>query len=168
MAPFNRNMYIFWLHWVFIAFKCRLSLAAASRASSIARCVSSHCGGFSGCRAWVLGPSGFSRVQLAGSRSCDSRTYEHGLSSCATWAYWLTAWAIFPRLGLNLCPLHLQADCYPLWPPGKSWKWIFINQDLDQGYWCVTGLSQWTYPGIKHICTYIHIHITYLIIYKYV
>ena len=43
-----------------------------------------------------------------GSRAGRSVGVAHGLRCCA-------AWEIFPNQGLNLCPLHMQADFYPLY-----------------------------------------------------
>ena len=64
----------------------------------------SHCGGFS-CGAQVPGV-GFS--------SCPSRALESRLSS-HTGLVALQLW-VFPDQGSNPCPLHQQADSYPLHP----------------------------------------------------
>ena len=59
----------------------------------------SHCGGFSCWGAQALGPTG--SVAAAHGRSCS------------------TAYRISPGQGLNLCPLHWQADSYPLYHQGS-------------------------------------------------
>ena len=50
--------------------------------------------------------------QNIGSRSSGSVGMAHGLSCC-------TACEIFPDQGLNPCPLHWQADSYPLYHQGN-------------------------------------------------
>ena len=83
----------FWLHWVFVAVH-GLSLVAASRGYSSLRCT-----GFS--LQWLL------LLWSTGSRRA-------GFSSCGSQAQLFMACGIFPDQGLNLCPLHWQADSYPL------------------------------------------------------
>ena len=50
------NLFIYWLHWVFVAAH-RLSLVAASGGGATLHCGAwaSHCSGFSCCGAWALG-----------------------------------------------------------------------------------------------------------------
>ena len=74
----------------------------------------SHCHDFLCCGAWALGIPGFcsygvraQQLQLPGSRATSSIAVSHGL--CCS-----TACGIFPDQGLNPCPLHWQADSYPL------------------------------------------------------
>ena len=70
--------------------------------------LASHCGGFSCCRAQAWGLASF--------------------SSCSTWAQYLwhtglvapVACGIFLDQGSNPCPLHWQADSYPLCHWGSS------------------------------------------------
>jgi len=45
----------------------------------------SHCGGFSCCRARVLGAKA-AGIEAHGLSSCGSQALEHRLSSCGTWA----------------------------------------------------------------------------------
>ena len=62
----------------------------------------SHCGGFS-CRAEALG-------------AWASAVVAWGLSRCSTWAC-----GILPDQRFNQCPLHWQADSYPLYHQGSSY-----------------------------------------------
>ena len=53
----------------------------------------------------------------------------HGLSSVGAWARGLSCSSmggLFPDQGLNLCPLHWQADCHPLDPQGSPLS-VFNN-----------------------------------------
>ena len=59
----------------------------------------SHCSGFSGCRAQAPG------TQASGAVMPNAQPL------CSVW--------ILPGQGLNLCPLHSQADSYPPVTPGK-------------------------------------------------
>ena len=87
-----------WLRWVFVA-ACRLSLVVVSWGYSLW-----WCSGFS---LWgLLGHVGFS--------SCGSLAkLPHGM------------WNL-PRSDQesNLCPLHCQVDCYPLYQQGTPRKWL--------------------------------------------
>ena len=83
----------FWLCWFFVSV-WGLSLVAASGGHS-----SSQCAGLSLSRPLLLwSPS---------SRRTGSVVVAHGPSGSA-------ACGIFPDQGSNLCPLHWQADSYPL------------------------------------------------------
>ena len=76
------------------------AFSSCSEQGGYSRCgvPASCCIGFSRCGAWVLG-------------AWASRVEAQGLSSLPT----LTpACGIFPDQGLNSCPLHWQADSYPL------------------------------------------------------
>ena len=64
----------------------------------------SHCGGFSYCRAWVLGVQASIGVALS-LRSCSPWALEHSLS-CVSRAYFPAVCGIFLGQGSNLCPLH--------------------------------------------------------------
>ena len=77
----------FWLHWVFIA-ACGLSLVGAS----------------GDCWLWCVG---FSLWGLLLLQSTGSVVVAHGCGCSA-------ACGIFPDQGLNPCPLHWQADSWPL------------------------------------------------------
>ena len=98
---FNKFIY-FWLHWVFITVLglCCCGeqglLLVAVRGILIA--VASRCGA----RASVVAAPG-SVVVACGLWSTGLVVVAHGLS-CST------ACGIFPDQGLNLCPLHWQAD----------------------------------------------------------
>ena len=81
-------------------------LAVASRAPLPCNGRASHCSGFSCPRAQAPGGRASGAAALGLSR-CSSEALEHGLS-CPK------ACGIFPDLGLNPCPLHWQADSYPL------------------------------------------------------
>ena len=102
----------FWLCWVFVATQAFLQL---QRVRAPLQLRSSHCGGFSCCRAWALRCTGFSscdtqaqQLQLLGSRA----QVAHGLS-CSM------ACEIFLGQGLNLCFLHLAGEFFTSEPPGK-------------------------------------------------
>ena len=79
-----KNIYL-WLCWVFAA-ACRLSLVADSE-GLLTSCVAtvSHCGGFSCCRTWALGHTGFS--------NCSFLALEHRLSTCGMYLV-LVAWSL--------------------------------------------------------------------------
>ena len=83
--------------------------------------VASHCGGFSCCGAWALG-AWASVVVVHGLYRAGSVVVAHGLS-CST------ACGNFPDQGLNLCPLHWQADSQPLHHQRSPWSlisWYFV------------------------------------------
>ena len=81
--------FFFWLCWVFIAV-LGLPLVVGEGSTLCCDARASHWGGFSCCRAWALGHSGFSsfRTQLSCSAACG----------------------IFPHQGSNLCLLHWRVD----------------------------------------------------------
>ena len=102
----------FWLCWVFVATQAFLQLR---RVRAPLQLWSSHCGGFSCCRAWALRCTGFSscdtqapQLQLLGSRAQAA----HGLS-CSM------ACEIFLGQGLNLCFLHLAGGFFTSEPLRK-------------------------------------------------
>ena len=88
----------FWLCWVFVSAR-GLSPVAVSGGHS-----SSRCAGLSLSRPLLL--------RSTGSRRAGSVVVAHG-ASCSV------ACGIFPDQGLNLCPLHWQADSQPLHPQGS-------------------------------------------------
>ena len=88
----NPYFIFFWLHWVFAA-ALRLSLVEASRGYSSLLC------------------AGFSLQQLL--------IVERGLSSYGAWACCSLAREIFLEYGWNPCPVHWQADSYPLYHQGS-------------------------------------------------
>ena len=53
-----------------------------------------------------------------------------------------TAYRIFLDQGLNLCPLHWQADSYPLSPPGKSRLYRVVNLWVFTTYMIFEALSR--------------------------
>ena len=59
------------------------------------------------------------RLWAPGFSSCSSRALEHRLSSCGAGLSCFTACGIFVDQGLNLYPLHWQADSYPLSQQGN-------------------------------------------------
>ena len=76
-------IYLFWLHWVFVA-ACRLSLAVVSRGYSLFWCTDSK-------------PTGFSRY--------GSQALEHGLSSCGPGTLLPRDMGNLPRPGIEpMCP----------------------------------------------------------------
>ena len=54
LFSFFLSFFLFWLCWIFAVLH-GLSLVAASRGYSLLQCEASHCGGYSGYGAWVLG-----------------------------------------------------------------------------------------------------------------
>ena len=76
-------MYIFWLHWVFVATR-GLSLVVASGGCSSLWCASFSLRWFS-CGAQALGARTLV-VVVRRLGSCDSRALERGLSSCGVQA----------------------------------------------------------------------------------
>ena len=70
----------------------------------------SHCGGFSCCGADSRHPD-FSR--------CSTQALEYGSVVVVHRLSYFEACAIFPDQGLNPCPLHCQADSYPLYHQGS-------------------------------------------------
>ena len=101
------NLFIFGLHWVFIAVHGLSLVAGASLHCSVR---ASHCGGFSCCRAWALGTRA-------------SVVVAHG-SSCSA------ACGIFPDQGSNPCPLHWQADSQRLRHQGSPTK-LFLKKGRE-------------------------------------
>ena len=85
-------LFIFWLHWVFVAVH-GLSLVAVIRGYSSMRCV-----GFSLWWLLLLWSMGSRHV---GFSSCGSRALEHRLSSCGAWAYLLCSMWDPPGPGLK-------------------------------------------------------------------
>ena len=97
-------LFIYWLHWVFVAVR-GLSLVAASELSSYgAR--ASHCGGFPCCRIWFLGCMSFSHCS-----SWAQQLWHIGL--VAPWyveSSQTRDWTCVPCIGRQTLP----------GPPGKS------------------------------------------------
>ena len=117
----------FWLCWVFVSVR-GLSPVVASGGHS-----SSRCTGLSVSRPLPL--------RSTGSRHAGSVVVAHG-PSCST------ACGIFPDQGLNLCPLHWQADSQPLCHQGSPLSFfniICIMEICFQANFCfnlaVAGLS---------------------------
>ena len=114
----------FWLCWVFVATQAFLQLRRV-RALQLR---SSHCGGFSCCRAWALRCTGFrncdtqaQQLQLLGSRAQAA----HGLS-CSV------ACEIFLWQGVNLCFLNLAGGFFSSEPPGKPRNLhVVLNSSLS-------------------------------------
>ena len=93
----------------------RLFLSGGGRRLLSAHSVrTSHCGGFSCCGAWALGPVG-SEVTVPGLQSIGSVVVARGLR--CSWAC-----RVFPYQGLNpclSCLVHLQVDSLPLSHQGR-------------------------------------------------
>ena len=95
------------MHWVFVAVH-GFSLVTAKGAALSCGAQASHCSGFSCCGAPAIGRVGFS--------SCSMQALvvvAHELSC-------FVACGIFLDQKSNLCPLHWQADSYPLYHQGGS------------------------------------------------
>ena len=97
----------------FMAVLVFIALLWLSLAAVIGNC-GSHFSGFLFCRAKVLS-SRASVVTARGFGNCVSPTLEYlGSFVVAHWLSCSEACGIFQDCGLNLCPLHWQADSYPL------------------------------------------------------
>ena len=95
-----------------------IALLWLSLAVVIGNC-GSHFSGFLFCRAKVLS-SRASVVTARGFGNCVSPTLEYlGSFVVAHWLSCSEACGIFPDHRLNLCPLHWQADSYPLHHQGS-------------------------------------------------
>ena len=97
--------YYFWLHWVFVS-ACRLSLVAASWGFSPL-----WCAGF--LLPWLLVPWR-TGCRHMGTVVAACRLKSAGLVVVVHGLHCFAACEIFPDRGSNLCPLHWQADSYPL------------------------------------------------------
>ena len=78
----------------------------------------SHCSGFSCCRARALGTQA-SVVVARRLSSCGSQALEHRLSSCGTWAQLLHSMWDIPRPGLESVSPALAGGFLITVPPGK-------------------------------------------------
>ena len=65
----------------------------------------------------------------------------HGLNSGGRLAYLLCGMGIFPEQGLNLCPLHGQANSQPLDYQGSP-SMFFLNEQIHL-FICRAGLTGW-------------------------
>ena len=106
----------FWLCRVFIAAWAFLQM---QRAGATLQCVewASHCGGFSCCRAQVLGHLGFG--------SCGSLALEHRLKSCDTWVQLLCGKWDLPASGVELVSSAWAGRFFTTEPPEKPYPLIF-------------------------------------------
>ena len=124
-------LFLLWLHWVFVA-ACGFLLAAKSRGYSLVVV----------CRLLI---SVAFLLWSMGSRHVGSVVVALGLCSCGSWGprmcrlwqlcrvgsvvvYELScpaACRIFLDQGSNLCPLHWQADFYPLYHLGSLSLFLF-------------------------------------------
>ena len=98
----------------------------------------SHFGGFSCCRAQALG----SQASAVASRrlgSWGSRTLERRPSSLAHRVSCSSACGISPDRGLNQCPLHWQAYCYPPHHQGSPHNFVFCvcESVLQISFFCL-------------------------------
>ena len=109
------NFY-FWLHCFFIA-TWRLSLDVRAF----------HCSGLPYCRAQASGA--LASVIAHRLSSYSSRTLKHGLSNCGTQAQLpLGMWNLLDQVS-SQCPLHWQADSYPLYHQGSpDSMYLFFKQ----------------------------------------
>ena len=108
----------FWLHWVFVV--VRVFSSCAQRALLFCcGAQTSHCSGFSCCRARALG-AGASVVVARGLSSCGSRALEHRLSSCGAWASLLRGMWDPPGPGLKPMSLALTGGLSTTVSRGKS------------------------------------------------
>ena len=80
---------------------------------------------------WGTGSRAKASVLVAhGLSSCSSPALEHQLSTCGSWLGCSVERGIFPNQRLNPCPLHWQADSYPLYHQGspqiffRNWIWF--------------------------------------------
>ena len=100
----------------------------------------SHRGGFSHCRAQVLGYLGFS--------SCSSRDLEYVLSSCGTWVLLLCGMWDPPGSGIELVYLELVGRFFISELPGKPEHWFFFFFFKEDFYTIFSVALSHTLPGI--------------------
>ena len=79
----------------------------------------SHCSGFSPCVAQALGARA-SVLAAQGLSSCSSRSPEHGLRNCGTWAWLLCSMWKLPRPGIEPMSPTLAGGFLSCGSPGKS------------------------------------------------
>ena len=103
------------------------------RAGATLRCGAraSHCGGFSCCGAWALGPRA-SVVAARGLSSCDSWALECSLSSCGARALLLCGMWDLPGPGLEPVSPALAGGFPTTAPPGKPRNVSFLVALLSE------------------------------------
>ena len=97
------------------------SLVVVSGATLCRSAWTSHCGGFSCCRARALGLSGFSSC-VSGLRSCGSQALEHRLNSCGARAQLLCGTWDLPGSGIKPVSPALTSRVFTTEPPGPVVK----------------------------------------------
>ena len=118
---FKQYLFIYFgVCWVFLAAWAFLWLRRAGAALQLRCTRASHGGGFFCCRARPLECSGFS----------SHRTWAQQLWHTGIVAPWHVG--IFLDQGLNVCPLHWQADSYPLCHQGSPPSRNFLKSLRDQ------------------------------------
>ena len=108
---FTLGLFLNWLTLALLGLRCRteaFSSCSEQGLLSSGRVQASHCGGFSCCGARALGPAG-------------SVVVVHGIN-CPTQ---------FQEQESNLCPLHWQADSYPLCHQGSPSCLVFNVPGID-------------------------------------
>ena len=130
---------------------CRL--CAESRGTLHCGAQASHCGGFSCCGAQapgLVGPAaGTHRPRDSQALECGLVVVAHGLS-CST------ACGIFLDQELKLCPLHWQADSYPLCHQESPCFLIFKNLSFYGSFRLTAKISEDT--EISHMSLFPHMH----------
>ena len=128
-AFFLYLFFYFWQRWVFVAAR-GLSLVVASGGYSSLQCV-----GFSLWWPLLLWSTGSRHTSFS---SCNTQAQQLWLtgSRAQAWQLWLTGLScsvvcgIFLDQGLNLCPLHWQADSQPLRHEGRPMDQVFKGLQL--------------------------------------
>ena len=110
-------LFIYWLCWILLhgLFSNCSERGPLSRCSALA----------SLCGAWALGREGFGSF-VSWAQQLVSRTLEHRLNNCSTWASLLPSmWDLWDQ-GSNSCLLHWQANSFNSEPPGKPQYHLFL------------------------------------------
>ena len=123
------STFFFWLHWAFTAVH-RLSLVSVQGGYSLIAVPS----------LLIVVASLVAKHRLYGTPA--SVVVVHGLS-CPT------AWEVFPERGSNLCPLHWQADSYPLSHQKSPERFLYAKHSPSQ---CICGTS---IPCIRYSYLYL-------------
>ena len=127
----------FWLFWVF--FCCTQAFSSCSKQGLLSSCSlgTSHCSGFSCCRARAL--SAGASVAVAHRLNCPAAS------------------AIFPDQGWNPCPLYWQVESYPLDHQGKPDSAFLSSNPSNWG----PGVKLWVHSKAADSWPHIHRFLCY-------
>ena len=114
----NLKKYLFLFGCAGSSLLCRLFSVVVSGATLRCSARTSHCGGFSCCRARALGLSGFSSC-VSGLSSCGSQALQHRLNSCGARAQLLCGTWDLPGSGIKLASPALTGGFFTTELSGK-------------------------------------------------